>query len=428
MAYDTQAEKPDTIKIPATLTDDSTCYLTEPIKFLNAKTVKCLKSVNQLCAYNNKLLMQLFNSQLFHRPSKMTETREASDVISINIQSCKHSFVNCTRLSMSDGDGAEETELLGDELFDEILMEFLINDTSIVSANVTLLVNEEFVCGVEEFGPMRVIQRVEVRFKSLNENQARSIRKRSRGYHTEELILATRLRPVNETAPDSMLVFDYFRNDTLPDADFSMKIPESRRGKCVLNRHLNDLIRFNENSQTRCNVELKRDEKANETLCQQFQRQIIHFLFSTMNLTANYTQENFASDVFVSKFWSPRYDVISWTRVDVVNAPAWSPEMREADKSFTCLALATSIKYSFFSSKVRVARSRKYENVIESVQVEFGRIEELTFAIDDENQTASVKIQLQVHFFNSHEKSGAEKIYIYLQFIVISSLLVLNIL
>lgn len=427
MAYDTKAEKHDTIKIPATLADDSTCYLTEPIKFLDAKSVTCMKSVNDLCSYNSKLMLQLLNSQLFHRPSKLTETREAADVFSINVRSCKHSLLNCTQITANE-DVAEEIELLGDELIDEIRMEFTINDTIISSVNVTLLSHDELVCGVEEFGPMKLIQKIEIRFKNANESREKRIRKRARGYNVEELILASRLRPLNETAPDGEMIFDYFRNDTKADEDFHMMLPESIRGKCVLNEHVNDFIRFNENSQTICTVELVRDEKSNETMCQQIQRQIIHFLFSATNLTENYTQENFASDVHVSQFWSPSYDVSSWSRVDVLNVPAWSPEMREDEKSISCLNIATSARYSFYSARVRTTRTRKYVHVIDSVTVEFGLSDELKFAIDDENQTAKVVIQVQVQFFDVRDKamgSFARRFTVHMQFIIISSLVAL---
>lgn len=425
MAYDTKAETYDTVKIPATLTDDNTCLLMEPIKFLYAQTVTCMRSVNDLCSYNGKLLAQLLRSQLFHRPSKLTETRETADVFSINVRSCKHSFVNCTQITASEDVVAEEIELLGDECFDEIRMEFTVNDTTISSLNVTLLSNDELACGVEELWPRQVAQTIEIRFRNVNENSERRIRKKSRGYNDDELIVASRLRPLNETVADGEMIFDYFRNDTAAGEDFHLKLPESFRGMCVLNEQFYDLIRFNENSQMMCTVELVRDEKTNDTLCQQFQRQIVHHLFNTMNLTANYTLDNFVADVHVAQFWSPRYELDSWSRVEVINTPAWSPEMRETDKTFTCSNIATSARYSFYSSLVRSTPSRRYENVIKSVTVEFGQVEELSFAIDNDNQTDKVDIQIQVQFFNARDRatrSSARKFRVHFQIIFAATL------
>lgn len=405
MTYNIKSEKLETIKIPATLTD-STCYLKETIQFLNSKTVKCVKSLNDLCATNNELMQQLIRSLAFRRPSKMTDTHEAADVFNISVQACKHSFVNCTSLSLNE-DGVEETELWGDEVFDEIRMEFFINDTTISSATVRFLSHDtlgELVCSVEEFGPTKVIQVIDIRFTNANEKREKRVRKHSRGYIDEDLIVNSRLRSLNESAINGKSVLDYFRDDTDPDISFNMKLPKSRQGKCVIDDEYHDPIRFNEHSQTLCSIDLVREERLNETSCQQFQQQIVRFLFSTMNLTSNNTQDNFASDIYVSQFWSPRYEINSWKQVEVLNPPVWSPESQETEKQVTCSNIPTSIKYSFRSSRVRMSSTRKYENRIEGLTVEFSQNDELKFQIDNENQTASVKISIQVEFFNVHEK------------------------
>lgn len=385
-AYNTKAEALDTLKIPATLTDN--CYLTEPIKFLIAKSVNCLKSVNELCSSNSNFMLQLLNSQLFQRPSRLSEARDPTDVFDINIQACRHTFTNCTKCAT-----VEDVEALGEEVFDEIQMEFLINDTSIASLTVTFFSHDELVCGIDELGSAKVIQKISVNFTNLNDKREKTHGMRSRGYHDNELIVASRLRPLNESAPEGEMVFDYFQSDS----DFYMKTPESRKGKCVLNANFYDTIRFNEHSQTLCTAELLRDEKLNETTCQQYQRQIIHFLFNTMNLTANITQE--ASDVFISQFWMPRNDSSAWVRVDM--KPLGSPETKETDKTLTCANLATSVKYSFYSSRARVMTTRKYENVIDRVAVEFGKVEELKFPVDDGNQTVKVLLEISVQFFDA---------------------------
>ena len=331
----------------------------------------------------------------------MLETQEASDVFSINVQSCQHTSGNCTKILMSE-DGAEELELLGEDVFDEIQMEFVINDTSITSLTVKFFSHEDLVCGIEELGHTNVIQTIDVRFINVNGYREKLTRKYSRGYNDEELILASRLRPLNESAVDEGMALDYYRNDTCPETVFYMKIPDSRKGRCVLNSNIYDSIRFNEHSITMCTVELARDEKLNET-CQQFQRQIVYFLFNTMNLTSNYTQDNFASDVFVSQFWSPRNNLIAWKRVVVQNVPAWNPEQHETDKFLICSSLPTFIRYSFFSSRVRSSAAKKYENVIEKVVVKFEYAVEMKFPIDSENHTATADIEIQVQFFNLHE-------------------------
>lgn len=402
-AYNIMSKKRAAIKIPATLTD--TCYLSQSVTFLRPKFVKCLISLTEICTYNKNLILQLVNSQLFHRPSKMVETREASGMITINIQSCQHTSGNCTKILMNEdgGDGAEELELMGEDVFDEIQMEFVVNDTSITSLSVKLFSHENLPCGIEELGQTKVIQKIDVRFIDEKANRRKLTRKNSRGYNDEEIILASRLRPLNESAVEGEMVLDYYRNTSL-EKDFHMQVPEVHKGRCVMNSDTFDLIRFNEHSKTICTVELARDEKLNET-CQQFQRQIVYFLFNTMNLTSNYTQDNFASDVFVSQFWSPRIDLLSWKRVVTKNVPSWNPEQRETEKFLICSNIATFIKYSFYSSQVRSTAAKKYENVIERLVVEFGYADEMKFPLEGENFTATADIEIQVQFFNLHGKA-----------------------
>ena len=401
MAYDTKADTLDTIKIPATLTD-STCHWREPIKFLHTKRVKCLKTVNELCSFNSNFMMKLVNAQLFHRPSHATETREASDGFNIKIQSCKHSLINCTQIKTSE-DGVGDFELLGDEVFDEVRVEFLINDTSLLSATVTFFTHhDEIICGTDELGPSKMVQTIDVRFKNVNEKNVKRVRSKSRGYKDEELILMSKLLPVNQSLPNGETVFEYFHKNDTVDFDFRMRIPENRDGKCVMTEDVHDLVRFNENSQTFCKVELVRNDTLNETLCQQSQRQVSNYLFNMMNLTFNGTQVNHDANIYVSKFWSPRYEAATWSKVDLRNAPLTSPEMQETENFITCSKMIQTVKFSFHTKRVRSSKAKSYENVIESLVVDFGAVSDVKFPIDTENQTISMDILIQFQFYNSH--------------------------
>lgn len=344
--------------------------------------------------------MKLLSSQLFQRPSQVTERREAADGFSIQIQSCKHSLVNCTQIKMTE-DGVGDTELFGDEVFDEIRLEFLINDTRLVSVSASFLTHDELTCGIDELGPSKVIQTIDVHFKNINESKDRRIRRKPRGYKDEELILMSRLLPVNASVPDGDTIFEYFRSNDTDDYGFRMKIPENRDGKCVLSDDVHDLVRLNENSQTICKVELVRNETSNETLCQQMQKQVSNYLFNMMNLTFNGTQVSYASNLFVSRYWSPRYDPSGWSSLFMRNVPSASPEMKEKDSSCTCTNFFRKAKYSFFTTKVRPTKARTYENIIESLSIDFGPNGEVQFPNENENQTISIDILVQVQFVNS---------------------------
>ena len=107
--YDQKIESFQTIKIPAYNIggDNSQCMLNEPVKFLNSKSIKCLRTISELCSYNNGLMSQLINSQLFRRPSKSyaaSSTNEEASVETFNVvvESCKHSLdsFNCSQISV----------------------------------------------------------------------------------------------------------------------------------------------------------------------------------------------------------------------------------------------------------------------------------------------------------------------------------------
>jgi hypothetical protein len=224
LTYDRKAESFQTIKVPVAfnIVDNSRCMLTEPVKFLNEKSIKCLRSINELCSYNNQLMLQLFNSQLFHRPPKMTASAAASnETFGVVVESCKHSSDNCTQVSYvndgsSDGD-AEVIELLGDEVYENIQIEFVVNGTQIVSALAKFTCRNNLVCANgDDLDPTKLVQNIDVRFRNFNEPKrgVERIRDSSRGYNDGDALFASRLRPLNESAPSSELAFDFFRNDT----------------------------------------------------------------------------------------------------------------------------------------------------------------------------------------------------------------------
>lgn len=224
LTYDRKAESFQTIKVPVAFNigDNSRCLLNEPVKFLNEKSIKCLRSINELCSYNNQLMLQLFNSQLFHRPPKMTASAVSNETFGVVVESCKHSSDNCTQVSYvndgssNDGD-AEVIEFLGDEVYENIQIEFVINGTKIVSALAKFTCRNNLVCGNgDDLDPTKLIQNIEVRFRNFNDAKkgVERIRDSSRGYNDGDAIFASRLRPLNESASTSELAFDLFRNDT----------------------------------------------------------------------------------------------------------------------------------------------------------------------------------------------------------------------
>lgn len=367
----------EVINIPTTFTGSS-CVLMEPLKFLETKTIECLKSVNDLCSFNSNLLLHL---QSLSTTSKMKT--------GFNIKTCDRNLGNCSEASH-----VEAIEVEGDELFDEIKILFEIKGASLVSVNITMFCSSDLFCGYEEFFHQKVIQTIDIKFNDLNENRTRQV-KNLRGYETGKSILVSRLRLLNESNIDQGSIFDYFHNDTKNNSDIYLKVPQVREGNCVLAEDVYDEIRFNENIQIVCLVMLHQSENSNET-CQQNQRQIMHHLFNPFNLTANSTQ-----DLFISRYWSPSYD--KWTKIILLNAPSLKPQLSDEKNSFVCEKLVTFVKYSIYSSRVKTTKN-KYENVIDDVRVEFSSMPESQMKEQTQNNQ-TVEVTIQVQFFISQDNS-----------------------
>lgn len=369
---------------------DSIC-LSDSVKFLKSTSASCLVLISQLCSYNKNLIQQLLNLRLFRQPSKKTESREGSNAFGINIQACKHSFSNCTQIMAGD---QVELEMLNDEVFDEVRMEFLVNDTSVTAASVSFISNEDLVCDDED-GLKKVIQKFDVTFKSVAGTSTRRIRNVPRGYNNDDLISASRLVLVNETVPDGETILDYLKNGTTPEQDFYMKIPTSRKGFCVLTNETFDFIRFNENSLTVCKLALSRNDQLNISMCDQIKQQIFHHQLSMLRVNFNSTKSY--SDIFISKLWSPRAEITSWAKVNLENFPPTTGEVAENDSS--CASFA-SLRYNFFTSRKQSSKTRKYDYNIERVTIESEPASEVKkFDFDSENKTAEITLQVQVQFF-----------------------------
>ena len=407
LTFDPKSEKIDVLLLAATLTD-TTCHVHEPVKFLKSKTVKCLKSINEILNYNDNLTKRLLNVQLFRRPLKTLTAVREGDLLNVTIITCKHSLDNCTNFVFNET-STDDLNVMeaDDELYQEIFIHIGINDTIILNVTAyfisydTLVLNSDLLL---EDHTVNIIQKIEVKFENYHKSPENLIRKRIRGYNIEEQILASQYRPLNESATILENVLDYFRNDSHQNTnDYVLKLPESRNGQCVLNGKIFDQIRFNENTHSMCKVNFNLDGKLNNSTCQIMQSHILHFLIPMMNLTANNT-DNFWPNMYVSKNWSPQFHINSWKRIDLNNVPAFNPEVQENEKFLTCNKIPTTISYKIYSTRMRSSGTRKYENVIEKVEADFGNLQDIKLYEDVENQTVKIELNVHVQFFNLHSK------------------------
>lgn len=389
------------VTIPSSFTESSSCLLREDLKFLQPKTIKCLRLVKEACSYAKTFLMQFFESDILQTPRKAS-----SDIKTVNtsFEHCELFHENCTKMN---GNFSEISTILDTICIDNITVKFTTNSSTIM--NVSIIASssgEKSVPCDPEDSSLKIIQTIEITFEEVNSTITKFIKRKPRGYEDGDMLLITHLNLINESDPNSEKVFDLFRNDSLiTEDDLRLKIPQSRNGKCALT----DEVRFNENSLIRCNVELDSNPQVNQSICQHYQLQIMDFLFHSINLTSNYTKENFVSNIYVAKSWLPVNNLARWTRVDLKGIPSWTPDERIDAKnvSIACINMPTKVSYSVKSSKQFSADAKKYDNVIEQITVEIETNGEIDLKPSDD--TKIVKIEVRTHFDDKEQHNGSPK-------------------
>lgn len=392
--FHSHSESSTHLKLPSSLTGTSDCLFMENIKFLETKSIKCLRTINEACVISKKIIQQFVENKVLEFPQKLSDsTKDDMKFVNVSIELCRSTNENCTKIDKNN----EESLIAYEETcIDDININFYTNSSKL--ANITIMLsssNEEIACDSED-GSRKIIQTIKINFEEFNKTKTKFIKRKQRGYNDDDTLLISRYRLINESDPNSGKVYDLYRNgSTITEDDLRMKIPNSRNGKCSLI----DEIRFNENSLIKCAVELNTDLIVNQSICQHYQFQVINFLLPSMNVTANYSNENYNSDIFVSQKWFPFEDKKYWTKLNIKNIPLWEPEQHGNDtKNITCMKFPNKINYKIYSSKIFSKNGKKFENVIKNFHVEFGTLNEIYF--NNENSTSKVNIEMKIQFFD----------------------------
>lgn len=402
--FSNKSENFHSIEIPTSFTESSSCSLGEDLKFAEPKTIKCLRLVKEACTYAKNFLLQFFDSKVLQSPKLAS-----GDVKLINttFEHCQSFHENCSKIS---GNFSEISSILDLSCIDNITVKFITNSSNIL--NVSIIASssgEKSVTCDPEDSSLKIIQTIEIVFEEINSTVTKFIKRKPRGYEDGDILLITHRRPVNDSDPQSEKVFDLFRyGSMITEDDLKLKIPQSKNAKC----DLTDEIHFNENSLIRCKIELDSQPKVNQSICQHYQIQIMDFLFHSINLTANYTRENFVSNIFVSKSWLPVRDFVTWTRVDIKGLPPWEPEERFDAKntSIACVSLPNKVSYSILSSKMFSVDAKKYEHLVERITVEIESNGEIELKAEDKESDAerNLRIEVRIQFDDVELQSGAQ--------------------
>ncbi|XP_063703597.1 tectonic, partial [Culicoides brevitarsis] len=367
------------------------CFVQEPILWLRDAKSECPYTKiheNWLDSWKNMKFLRypVVSSMEYHC------TNESCSNVTISRAFRNHSVAGIDRISV---------EFIIWHNFTNILGEVQLNVTHDDYENAE---NEE------KFIEFRVI------FKSFEEKYLEKFPPMSGmpGYAKEmPLLTSKKVTFSNYTQENKEFVLDFFvfNNRSAPyHANRTLKLPQTRRGRCLLDSAHQDFINFGENRFIKCNFPLKLDPKsinseANFTeICQNYQFQI----FSMLLNSHDFEKDNFTSNIFVSQLGHPKNSTDDWILLKFLNAPNGEQESvtgnwrQDTKNSFTCTNMVINVKYEFFYAQLRIA-GVDFQNVVKEATLNFGPRLDLHFRVND----VSVPVFVQTQFYDLTRMSNS---------------------
>ncbi|XP_053687037.1 tectonic [Sabethes cyaneus] len=403
--YNESSEKVDIFKIPYSLTN-SNCQLEQPIYFLQEYSVKCLRSFESLEAFTTNFVEQQTNIRYQRLP--MLEIMEhCMD------QDCFNSTLEFCNLTGHDCQLSNRTESFDPEdglwYCPELKVIFIHNYTRLEGLTI------KFHCGPLDYADQHtntIWQTISVKFRRKNEERFVRQVSGNLGYLTGKPVIVSRqLIPENDTAEEKRsknYMLAYFTNGTREsDETFRLKLPVSRRNRCVFDhRHHYDVL-FGESSWNKCNFSprLNITNESNFTeICTQLQEEIFNLLLH--NVAPRVEANNYETlNLFISKYGNPINRSEEWIPLRPLNVinenvtakwPSTSEKQTTTSPYFTCKSMIINVKYNFYHARTTV-RNIPRQQILQEAELLFGPRVDLQFALDEPIQ---VPVYAQVQFFD----------------------------
>lgn len=319
------------------------------------------------------------------------------DCFNSSIQFCSFAGLNCRTTNSSESND----DVDGEPWYcPRINFEFQHNYTHLEGLNI------KFLCGRAELFDMKgdkIWTRLSVKFTRKNEEKfSRSVSGNLGYLKGKPLIVSNLLIPENDTMEDirtNKYMFSYFTNGTrLPDDTFRLKLPKSKRNRCVLEDQ--PTILFGEDSWNKCNFspQLNVTQDSNFTeVCKILQKGIDDILlhgirpkFPGTNLDeVNWFASMYGNPVNRSSDW------IQFRTVNVLNEDVTGSVSPEKS-NFKCNNMVINVRYQFFHAQTTV-RNVPRQHVLREAEIVFGPRVNLQFALEEDIR---VPVFMQVQFFD----------------------------
>lgn len=370
--------------IPQTFDGYSTCFVNEPITWLQDKQSECQygsdpERLIEAWSQMKFLKYPVLSSMEYHC------TNETCANVTISREYRNHSLPGASGVRVEFFIWHNFTHIISD-------VEFNVTFTNYDEKS---LKNQIFV----EF---------EVLFKSYEEKFLEKFPPMSGmpGYVKQMPLLASKkVTFSNYTQENKEYVLDFyvFNNRTEPYfANRTLKIPVNHRGRCVLTPDHHQLINFGMMSYYQCHAHFQLSPNISSTtnftdICQAYQYQI----FSLLLNSHDFRSDNFTSNTYISQFGHPKNSTDAWVLLKFGNSPNLDQDSvtgnwrQDTKNSFTCSNMIINVKYEFFYAQLRVA-GVEYQNVIKEAQANFGPRLDLHFSVSD----VSVPVFITTQFYD----------------------------
>lgn len=263
------------------------------------------------------------------------------------------------------------------------------------------------------------VLRTEIRFLQPNESlHRRDMVSGNIGYIRGEPVIISRLvskSSNNSDASDDRIISYFDNRDVSEDIIRLPKLKWNRH--CTLTNLEYETIRFGENIFVKCDAgiaeakykqfaALPLTEKNFTEICQQFQRNIFHFLLHSVRQAENETTYISHIETMLSVYGNPRNMSADWVRMELTEQSADVIGMHnqivgifdkdEDENEFTCTNMILNARYEFFYGQFRVS-DVKNQMLLKRSFIELGNRINLRFQLDEEIR---VPIYLDVVFFD----------------------------
>lgn len=395
--YNETNERIEILALPYSITNTE-CQLKQKIRFLRDQSTSCRRSLEDLESFNTNFIEQQMSIRYLRTPKLEIMEHCLNDAcFNSSIRYCNLAGQQCQTSNQTAVDALD-----GSWYCPEIRIMFVHNYTHLSDVEI------RFLCGLlDTSGELYTVwQKISLNFLRKDEKKFSRKISGNLGYLPNKPLILSKLQiPENDTTEErrtKKYILDYFSNGTRePDEIFQLKLPKSKRHRCVLDEETHYNVLFGENLWAKCDYrpQINFTSDSNFTkVCNDLQANLYNLLLHDIHPQiepGNYESLN----AYMSKYGNPVNRTAEWIHfraLNVVNERVAAIAITQSSPFFSCQNMLINVKYHFYHAKTTV-RGVPRQQVLQEVEIVFGPRVDLRFSLDEEIR---LPIYVQVQFFD----------------------------